>query len=230
MRALDVAANNLANAQTTGFKADRAVFSVKMVEAAGLTDPSARRMSATASRVETTATDFRAGTSIPTDQPTDFAIEGDGFFHLRDGDGNEFLTRDGTFRLDGDGNLATRDGLLVLDDAGAAMKVAGNGLEVAADGSVLVGGKPAGSMAIKDVANRAELEKVGGTRFAVRGELIDGTGGVAQGRLEGSNVEPVGALIELIALQRYYEAFQKSAQAGDNMDQQLAQRVGRKND
>jgi len=230
LRALDVAANNLATAQTTGFKADRAVFSVKQVESPDAQDPAASSMAATVSRVDTTATDFSAGTSIPTDQPTDFAIEGDGFFHLRDDAGNEFLTRDGSFRLDAEGRLATRDGLLVLGTDGGAIEVAGNGLEVGADGSVVVGGAEVATLAVKDVANRATLTKVGGTRFEIGGDLIDGTGGVAQGRLEGSNVEPVGALVELIALQRYYEAFQKSAQAGDDMDQQLAQRVGRKND
>jgi len=230
MRALDVAANNLANAQTTGFKADRAVFSVKAVEGAAGQDPSAGLMAATASRVDTTATDFSAGTSIPTDQPTDFAIEGEGFFHLRDDAGDEFLTRDGAFRLDGEGRLTTRDGLLVLGTDGGPIEVAGSGLEVGVDGSVRVAGADAGTLAVKDVADRRGLTKVAGTRFEFAGELIDGTGGIAQGRLEGSNVEPVGALVELIALQRYYEAFQKSAQAGDDMDQQLAQRVGRKND
>ena len=61
-------------------------------------------------------------------------------------------------------------------------------------------------------------------------ELLESDARVAQGRLEGSNVDPVGSLVELIALQRYYEAFQQTAKAVDGMDQQLATRVGRKTD
>ena len=226
MLALDVAANNLANSQTTGFKSDRAVFSVTRPEGAA----GQGAMEATASRVNTTSTDFTPGVTIPTESPTDFAVEGDGFFHIANEDGREFLTRDGSFRLDAEGRLSTRDGLLVLGTAGEPLKVSGTTLEIGSDGRVLVDGTAVGTIALKDVADRAALTKVGGTRFEFAGPLVEAEGQVAQGRLEGSNVEPVGALVELIALQRYYEAFQKTAQASNDMDQQLAQRVGRKND
>jgi flagellar basal-body rod protein FlgG len=232
LRALDVAANNLANSQTTGFKSDRAIFSVERVEAPpGEEMSESSVMAATASRVNYVATDFSEGTTIPTDSPTDFAVEGEGFFHLLDeASGKEFLTRDGSFQLDNEGRLVTRDGLFVLGENGEKLSVAGSSLEVGPRGRVLVDGAVRGTMALKDVADRAALSKVGGTRFEAEGELVEGSGNVAQGRLESSNVEPVGALVELIALQRYYEAFQKSARAADSMDEQLATRVGRKND
>jgi flagellar basal body rod protein FlgG len=230
LRALDIAANNLANSQTTGFKADLAVFSVQ----AALNPPVDQSLSAALSAASTglvaSATDFSAGTSIPTDSPTDFAVDGEGFFHLRDAGGREFLTRDGTFQLDGEGRLSTRDGLLVLSESGEPLTVAGGTLTVAPDGRVTVDGDEVGRIALKDVIDRSRLVKVGGTRFEFEGPLLEGMGEVAQGRLEGSNVQPVSALVELIALQRYYEAFQKTAQATDDMDKQLAQRVGRKTD
>ena len=231
LRALDVAANNLANSQTTGFKADRVVFSVTSAETVDLTAGGRSRLLDTvSSQVDFGVTDFSSGGSIPTDEPTDLAVEGDGFFHVRDEAGREYLTRDGAFRLDAEGNLATRGGLLVLTTEGEPVQVAGGSFTVEPDGAVLVDGVSRGRLAIKDVEDRAGLTKVGGTRFEFSGTLVDGQGEVAQGRLEGSNVESVDALVELIALQRYYEAFQKTAQAGDEMDQQLAQRVGRKSD
>lgn len=221
LRALDVAANNLANAQTTGFKADRAVFELAPTGDDASSPGAALRTSS--------AVDLQAGTARTTDEPLDMAIDGPGFFQLREPGGATVLTRAGAFTLNAAGEIAARDGALLLSRSGGTIRGDGGDVEIAADGSVTVGGEGRGRIAVVDV-DPAALEKRGGTRFVALGEVVEAEGVVAQGRLEGSNVDPVSSLVELIALQRYYEAFQQTARATDGMDQQLASRVGRKND
>ena len=178
------------------------------------------------------STDYSQGVLRETENPTDLALRGErGFFMLGPGDGSSppMLTRDGSFYLDSEGFLSAGEGLRVLSDTGTPIKAGGGGpVEVGYDGAVTVGGIAAGKVGIMDVADRALLAKVGGNRWATDdAELEPVVAEVVQGYLESSNVEPVQALTELIAVTRYYEAFQKNLDASSKLDEALASQVGR---
>lgn len=228
---LDVLSNNLANVNTTGFKADRATFSLHSpTQAAGLDPNSAEaRLAAAWTTLDGEATDFSQGSLQPSGSQTHFALTGDGFFQLQGGDGVTRLTRDGSFQVDAEGMLATRTGDRVLDDKGAAIKVGSGQLQVDPSGEIRVDGKVLGRVGFVDVEDRSQLSKVAGNRFEpVAGQaLTEAAPQVRQFHLEGSNVEAVRALTQLVAISRYYEAFSKSLETSSEMDQQLNTTVGR---
>ncbi len=228
---LDVLSNNLANVNTTGFKADRATFTLHSpVQAEGLDPDSAEaRLAAAWTSLDGEATDFSQGSLQASGSQTHFALSGDGFFQVEGQDGVVRLTRDGSFQVDLEGMLATRGGDRVLDDKGGTLKVGSGQLQVDPSGEVKVDGKVLGRVGFVDVADRALLSKVAGNRFetAPGQQLVEAAPQVKQFHLEGSNVEAVRALTQLVAISRYYEAFSKSLETSSEMDQQLNTTVGR---
>ncbi len=126
---LQVIANNLANVETAGFKRDVATFQARFAEAIqrGEDVPGSRTQNDLGGGVKImgTETDFSTGTLRHTDFPTHFAVNGDGFFHVRGRDGGSYLTRAGNFTLDAQGRLLTQDDLPVLDNGGAEIVIDG---------------------------------------------------------------------------------------------------------
>jgi flagellar basal-body rod protein FlgF len=231
MRMLDVLSNNLANVNTTGFKGDRATFALHApAQAQGLDPNSAEaRLAEAWNTLDGEATDFTQGNLGESGSPTHLALAGEGFFKLQGADGVITLTRDGSFVVDTEGMLAARGGQRVLDTSDAPIKIDAGELLIDASGEVKVSGKRVADLAVVDVADRTGLSKLAGNRFelAAGQELIEGEGQVHQFALEGSNVQPVRALTELIAISRYYEAFSKSLETSSELDQQLNTTVGR---
>jgi flagellar basal-body rod protein FlgG len=231
---LDVLSNNLANVNTTGFKSDRAVFTLTSPAAAAGLDPASAeaRLAAAWNSLDGEATDFSQGTLAESGIATHLALQGEGFFQVRvpGSDGAVRLTRDGSFRVDPDGYLATRSGARVLNQEGEAIEVPPGELVIADSGTLLVAGADVGTLGIVDVADRSLLSKVGGNFWELGAgqKTVAATGvSVLQYSLEGSNVEPVRALTELITISRYYEAFKKSLESSDELDQMLNTTVGR---
>jgi len=229
---LDVLSNNLANVNTTGFKSDRAVFSLKAPDAAKGLDPDSAeaRLAAAWNSLDGESTNFEQGSLVASGSATHMGIQGEGFFQVQAEDGAVNLTRDGSFGFDTDGYLSARSGARVLDDGGEAIKIGAGELFIDEQGAIQVDGAKVGQLGVVDVADRSLLSKVGGNMWS----LADGQQTVAaegaivrQHHLEGSNVEPVRALTQLIAISRYYEAFQKSLESSTELDQQLNQSVGR---
>jgi len=232
MRQLEVVSNNLANVNTAGFKADRPAFTLHRPEGATAEGAEGRLAGAYAT-LDGAHTDWRQGILRDTGNQTDLALIGeDGFFRLQAGPdeaADSFLTRDGAFVVDSEGYLSARSGHRVLDDAGAAIDVGGAGFEANDQGHVLVDGAKKATIGVYDVADRTELAKIGGNRFAVEAgtAVVAANAEVVQGSLEASNVEPVRALTELIALSRYYQAFQRNLQTSSELDRALSDRVGK---
>lgn len=211
----EVAAHNLANVDTAGFKAERA-FARMLVTAAG----AGRSTSAAApagraeptppdpeGRVLDTYTDFRIGPVRETGAPLDLALTGPGFFVVRTPQGERW-TRGGAFTLDGTGGVTDSAGSPLIGDDGPVVVPAGTTtLIVGPDGRVMADGRPLGRL-------RVEAPPLGTLRLrhAAGGyleptldrRLLAETAAVRQGALEGSNVNPVGALVELITIQRAY--------------------------
>ncbi len=225
LKALDVLSNNLANVNTTGFKADRAAFTLHAPDGAANGDESEQRLANAWASLDGMHTDFTQGSLQETGSASHLALTGLGFFQLEaEGTvGGVELTRDGSFQVDAEGILVSRSGQAVLSDKGEPLQVGHAGFEIDEQGKVRVDGQDRGRIAVADVTEIERLHKVAGNRFQLaEGQKVTVVGGsLQQFHLEGSNVSPVDSLTQMIALSRYYESFQKSLETSSDLDSQL---------
>jgi flagellar basal-body rod protein FlgG len=233
-----VIANNLANVNTTGFKRDRADFQTlayQQVTAAGATAAGEDRYATglnlgSGVRVAGTSRSMAAGSLSTTDNPLDLAIEGDGFFQVARADGSTAYTRAGNFQLSSEGKLVTGDGQplqpdITIPDGATAVTIGTDGTVTA----TLQGESEAtevGKIEIARFANSAGLQALGGNLYGETGASgspqvgaagSEGRGAIRQGALEGSNVNIVQELIDMIETQRAYEVNSKMISSTDEM-------------
>ncbi len=235
---MGVIANNLANANTTGFKRDRAVFedliyqNVRQVGASSSQDtqlPSGLNVG-TGVRVVATEKLFTQGGLTKTDNSLDIAIQGRGFFEILLPDGTSGYTRDGSFQLNSQGQVVTSSGFPL--QPGFTVPPNAQSITIAADGtiSVLTPGNSTpqqiGSIQLVDFINPSGLQAQGGniyTETASSGSPQAGTAGqnglgtLMQGSLETSNVNVVEELVGMIETQRAYELNSKAISSIDDM-------------
>jgi flagellar basal-body rod protein FlgF len=218
-----IVANNIANASTTGFRAEGIIFS-EYVDVLGNDHDS---LSMATGRVrETLSTQC---VLKQTNGTFDLAIEGDGFFLIQTPDG-ERLTRAGHFTPNENGDLVTADGHAVLDAGGAPVFVpTGAGpVAIGADGVISVSGQLIGQIGLVVPNNPDGLLREGGTRFAAPdGFDIAQDGRVVQGFLEGSNVNPTLQIARMIEVQRAYELGQSFLDKEDERIRAVMQAIGR---
>ncbi|MBX9614894.1 MAG: flagellar basal-body rod protein FlgF [Caulobacteraceae bacterium] len=229
-RELDIAANNIANAQTTGFKVEQLMLGTEVGDRAR---NDAVRPGVSFVLDNGVGRDFSQGSLQQTGRRLDFAIEGEGvFFRLEDGAG-EAYTRDGAFTLDPEGMLVTKGGLPVLGEAGPIVVDPALGpITVADDGSISQNGAPVGQMALARFENLAVLSKDGDGlyRNASNDVPIDAAGAqVRQGMLEGSNVNPLIEITNLIEISRSYERASKMIENVSELSRRSVERLGRSN-
>lgn len=235
---LSTIANNIANANTVGYKKQVVDFQdllYQTVRAAG-TPTSANNVSPTGLQIGTgvrvvgTARSFEQGTLQNTQNPLDLAIEGNGFFVVQQPDGTPAYTRAGALRTDGEGRLVTPEGLLV--DPGITIPPNATSVSVASNGkvSVTVTGEKApvdiGQIQIATFVNPSGLSAQGHNLYtptAASGEAqlgepgADGRGSLLQGSVEHANVDIVEEMIGLISAQRSYEINSKVITTADEM-------------
>ncbi|MGB3545257.1 flagellar basal-body rod protein FlgG [Rubrivirga sp.] len=233
---VDNTANNLANANTTGFKRNRVAFQdllYQRVRAAGGEDgaapPARLQMGHGAIAVATVGT-FTQGGLTETGNALDMAVNGSGFFAVQMPDGSRAYTRDGAFTLTAEGLIVTQSGFTL--DPGIEVPPDSLELQIQPDGTVraLLPGEPEptelGQLELARFQNPAGLRNMGGNLFAetegsgtpvVAPPGQDGIGTVQQGLLEASNVDVVQEMVDLIASQRAYELNSKMVQAGEEM-------------
>lgn len=207
-----IVANNLANANTHGFKAER-VFARLVGENLVAAD---------------TATDLTQGNLTSTGRPLDLALEGPGFFVIETADG-ERLIRGGAMHVDDAGRIVTARGEPLLGDDGPIVIPPG-AVEIAADGEVRVEGRSVGRLRVEDVPPDATLAHAGAGRFltdAARVPVDPDARQVRQGRLEESNVNPIESLVEMITVQRSFAAVQRSVRVIDEVMGTIANRIGK---
>ncbi len=207
---MDVAANNLANVNTTGFRAGRTAF--KLV---GTGEGVLGKSSTQATEVFAST---REGAIEQTENPMHFALSGEGYFSLEDGS----LTRDGRFTLDNQGRMVTQNGLAVMGEGGPIELSPGESLTASPHG--ILTGSVSGELDRFKIVN-ANVEPTGGNQLRATGPTRPATAAVHQGHLEGSNVNSMGVMVELIEAGRHFEAFQKAIQASDDATARL-NRVG----
>jgi len=222
LNAISSLSNNLANAKTSGFKAD--IAQARSMQAFGEGMPT-RVFSLT----ERPAQDFASGPLITTDRDLDVAIQGEGWLVVESKDGSPALSRAGSLQIDNAGMLRNSAGLLVLGDGGPiALPIPVDKLSIGNDGVITV--RPAGAPAnvIEDAGRLQlvnpdikDLTKSEDGLFRLKDGGVfenDGEVTIASGMLEGSNVSAVSEMVNLITLQRQFDMQVKMMKTAEDVD------------
>ncbi|MBN8714599.1 MAG: flagellar basal-body rod protein FlgG [Xanthomonadales bacterium] len=239
---MDVISNNLANANTTGFKSSRASFQDLIYQ--NLAQPGAQTteqtqapsglMLGTGVRVVGSEKLFTQGNIEQTGNALDVAIQGRGFLQVTMPDGSISYTRDGSLHLDQNGQIVTADGYALSPTI--AVPPSSQSITIGNDGtvSVSVAGQAApqqiGTLQLADFINPAGLQPTGNNLYVETASSgspqigqpgLNGLGTLASGALESSNVNVVEQMVDMIQTQRTYEMNSKAVSAADSMLQYL---------
>ncbi len=238
--------NNLANVNTVGFKRDRVVFEDLFYEIRrqpGAPIDATNELPTgiqigSGVRVVGTQKVFTQGNVQNTGQQLDLAIMGDGFFQIENGDGELTYSRNGQFHVDAEGLVVNTEGFPLVPNIQLPNNV--TRVTVGADGIVsaaLAGdsrNQELGQLTLAQFSNPSGLEALGGNLFRqteASGEALElapsteGVGSLKQGALEGSNVQVVEEMVEMITTQRAYEMNAKVVSAADDMLKYVSQQV-----
>ncbi len=230
--------NNLANVNTVGFKRDRVVFedlfySIQRQPGAAVDQvnelPSGVQLGSGV-RVIGTQKVFTQGNTQNTSQELDLAVMGQGFFQIENSDGQIMYTRNGQFHVNSEGLMVNTQGLplepqIQIPEDAISLSVGVDGT-VTATTAADVRPQNLGQITLANFVNPAGLEAMGGNLFreteasGPADELIageDGAGSIKQGSLEGSNVQVVEEMVDMITTQRAYEMNAKVVSAADDM-------------
>ena len=213
----DVLAHNLANASTTGFRAEMTAFRAVPV----LGDGASTRVYS----IETTpGYSSEPGPVAATDRNLDVAMKGDAWLAVQGADGTEAYTRNGALDVNSEGLLVTRNGQTVLGDGGPITIPANAQALIGADGTVsatVAGAKPQPVGKLKLVTPDSQLQRGEDGLFrGAAGDLpADPSASVQPGALEGSNVSPVEAMVAMIAAARQYEQQMKILSTSQDREQ-----------
>ncbi len=216
-RAMDVVANNVANANTQGFRAERVTFEEVLNQKDELSFVSAERG----------AIDGTVGGMVSTENPLDLAIDGQGWFGLQTPDGTRY-TRNGAFSVGPDGALVDALGNTVRSVGGNEILVPPDAAEISVDpaGQVLVDGQPLAQIEVVRF-EPDQMRREGGNLFSATGKG-DPTepAGVVSGHLEGSNFNAVRGMVDLIRISRTHESLHRMIENYRQIDQRAAREIG----
>lgn len=179
-------------------------------------------------------TNFSGGELKPTGVGTHVALEGPGFFEVKLANGARAYTRDGEFQPNAQGQLVTKQGLLVMGTDGPLQFDANNGapISISASGEVSQGSEPKGTLKIADFQNPNLLTPVGGGLFEAREaglKPIPAKAGLREGWLEGANTSAPAEMANLITAMRSFEANQRVVQMHDERMGRLITELGHTN-
>jgi len=241
-----IIANNLANTNTTGFKADRAAFqdlmyqNVRQVGAQSTQNtqyPTGMTLG-TGVSIVATEKDYTQGSVNQTNNTLDLSINGEGFFQITLPDGTLAYTRDGTFSLDNQGNVVTAAGFplqpAINVPLGTLSVTIGTDGTVTATSASNPNGTTIGQIQLANFVNEQGLQPTGNNllvQSAASGAPQVGTAGtnglgtIEQGTLETSNVNSVTELVNMIECQRSYEMNSKAISTTDQMMQFMTQNM-----
>ncbi len=226
-------ANNLANADTVGFKHDLAVIRERSVEAAeGGSGRFAHDLLddlTGGSVVAPTYTTFAQGSLKESSRALDVAIKGEGFFTVN-ADGETRYTRDGRFAVDSSGRLVTVAGARPVLDASGEEIVPGTGgaPSIEKNGLVKQGDRVVGHLGVVDFADKQQIRKTGGNLFDANGEPpVASQAQLEPGYVEASTVSPVQAMATMIEISRAYQLNANLISMQDDMNGRAAREIGR---
>ncbi|MGI9511022.1 MAG: flagellar basal-body rod protein FlgF [Geminicoccaceae bacterium] len=219
-RNMDVIANNIANMTATGFRAESLLAEQVPV------DVGPRQ---TVRYVQDVALvrDLTPGAMIPTSNPLDLAIEGQGYFVIATDAGDRY-TRNGQFRLSELGEITTANGESVLDDGGAPIAVppGSSTITIAPDGTVSTPDAVLGRLSLVTFDDAQGLEKAGHGLYRTEQAPVPTEGiSIIQGMIEGSNVRPVVEMTEMMTTLRSYQSTQKIIDAHHELERRMVERM-----
>ena len=229
---MDVIAHNMANMTTSGFKGTRPMFEEVL---AGKGEPlavePASRGKVAYVKISGSLRDTTQGTLEETGNPTDFALQGEGFFVVETDAGPRY-TRDGHFSLDTQGNLTTLDGLRILGEGDRPINLPRTGgvPTVTAEGTISVNGATAGRLRLVEFDNRQALVSEGDNLFSspTGNEPVPAKGTkVSQGMIEASNVQPIREMTRMIEVSRSYQSIQSIISSQNDLERSAIQTLGK---
>ncbi|MEZ0537260.1 flagellar hook-basal body protein [Caldicellulosiruptoraceae bacterium PP1] len=241
-KVMDITANNMANVDTTGYKKDIAqIESFSKILAKRINDRTIdspdgsigyMSLGADVSRIYT---DTSEGLLKKTDQPLELAIKGEGFFTVekinpQTNTAERFLTRNGAFTLNQNGELVTLDGYRVLGQNGSIKLNSTSNIRIDKQGNIYQNNQLVDKLLIINIDSKESLAKVGNNLFMINGNAnpVQFSGEVLQGYLEGSNVNAIQEMVNMISLLRNYESNQKAFTIQDETLQKAVNEIARK--
>ena len=206
-RQMDIVANNIANMNTSGFKAERMMFAEHLVRSKGGESYFGEKLSYV--RDVASMRDLTAGPLEQTGNPLDLAISGEAYFTVQTDDGDRY-TRNGRFQLNQDGELVTQGGMPVMTDSGQTITFAQDDrdISVARDGTISTANGILGKLALVAFENPQGLEQNAGGLYATQQDPQDPDpdAGIVQFSVEGSNVEGILEMTRMIEVHRTYDS------------------------
>lgn len=228
-REMDIVANNIANADTTGFKFESLITKVAPSPPA-FTAGGPKPVKFVAA--DGVARNFTQGGLRRTDAKFDMAIEGQGFFKVNTKAGERY-TRDGHFRTDDTGRVTTQSGAVLADEGGGEITVdvqKPGEISISADGVVSQGAERIGKVGVFKFDSLSALEKTGDNLYqnASNQQPTAATDAkVRQGMLENSNVNPIVQITRMIEVNRAYEQVSQMISAESDLSRNSVARLGR---
>ena len=247
---LDVLSNNLANADTNGYKKEGTTsesfadtLAIKIKDSSDYYLPKGLGGISLGVHLGETYTDYSQGNFRVTDSKYDVAIDGDGFFAVsytnKNNETSVKYTRDGAFTVNTDGYLVTKDGDYVLNQNGAMNRdaAAGNYIRLNPNidfkidemGNIYQNDQLVAQLGVVDIADYNYIMKYGENLYDLQNgaQVIDSNAKVVQGTIEASNVNVVKEMVDMITITRAYEANQKIIQTVDTMLDKSVNQVGK---
>lgn len=233
-REMDVVSNNLANVDTLGYKDKRTTFQELLnngtnANEVGLSQNAGNVAINAGLNVQQVNENSSQGAFKSTAGTYDLAIDGEGYFGVRDGANNLYLTRDGSFRRDADGNLVTSKGMKVEVQSNVpSSQWPKNGeVSISTSGYVSIGNVRVGRILLFRPQNSIDMNDIGNNLYRCDGNLISsantnaGFGQINQGLVELSNVDVADTMSKMIITQRAYQMNSKALQSTDEMLQTI---------
>jgi flagellar basal-body rod protein FlgG len=214
---MDSVGNDLANANTNGYKKTRVAFRDLLY----VPDASGRVQSGAGAAATTIGRSFSQGVLRETGNPLDVAIEDGGFLQVRRADGTTALTRDGSLKLDPRGRLTNQQGDLVQPAITVPAGTQGSDVKIASNGAVTVGNRQIGTLQLFTVRAPEALQSIGDSLYrptAASGAVTRmATFRVDQGSVEASNVDVADSMTEMMDAQRSFQLASRAVQMQDQL-------------
>lgn len=226
-RQMNVVANNVANINTTGFKAQELLFEEYLSPTASaeefeFTDRDVRFVLDYQS-----VSNFGDGPLQPTSNQLDVAIKGEGFFVVQTPNGERY-TRDGSFTLDPQGQLVTSEGFLVQGDGGPIVFGPDDtDITITGEGAVSTQNGEIGRLQIVQFENNQELRRIGRNLYEGEDAQPLETPRLSQFALEGANVDPITGISRMIEIQRSYQELSNIMRQQNDLREQAIRELGR---
>lgn len=231
--------NNLANTNTTGYKSetlvtksfDEMLLYNKDSYKNGVANVKELGGLSFGVRIDDTATNFEQGTLVSTENNTDFAIVGSGFFQVTDEQNNIYYTRDGSFKVNAQGYLVTNSGHYVMginSQSGNSERiyVGSDLINITSDNSISINGENRYKFNIVDFENYDSLTKYGNNLYTGDGGFNSNNYSIQQKYLEGSNIDYINEIALMMETVNEFEANQKVIQTIDSTLSQIANEIG----